>query len=105
MARVLKWITFIGLAVALLVASGVVDVRVSVRDRVAGAIDLFGQKEQAAAAHLGHLCTAIGAGAWVVEGVQHRETRESPESRHSLTVVPESSSEPRSPSSNARARW
>jgi serine protease Do len=50
MARVLKWVTFIGLAVALLVASGVVDVRVSVRDRVAGAIDLFGKKEQAAAA-------------------------------------------------------
>ncbi len=50
MARVLKWITFTGLAVALLVASGVVDVRVSVRDRVAGAIDLFGQKEQATAA-------------------------------------------------------
>jgi serine protease Do len=50
MGRVLKWITFIGLAVALLVASGVVDVRVSVRDRVAGAIDLFGQKDQAAAA-------------------------------------------------------
>ena len=50
MGRVLKWITFIGLAVALLVASGVVDVRVSVRDRVAGAMDLFGQKEQASAA-------------------------------------------------------
>jgi hypothetical protein len=50
MGRVLKWITFIGLAVALLVASGVVDVRVSVRDRVAGAIDLFGQKAQAGAA-------------------------------------------------------
>jgi len=51
MVRVLKWVTFIGLAVALLVASGVVDVRVSVRDRVAGAIDLFGQKDSAPAAN------------------------------------------------------
>jgi serine protease Do len=50
MARFLKWITFLGLAVALLVASGVVDVRVSVRDRVAGAIDLFGEEEQPPAA-------------------------------------------------------
>jgi len=49
MARVLKWITFIGLAVALLVASGVVDVRVSVRDRVAGAIDLFDEAQPPAA--------------------------------------------------------
>jgi serine protease Do len=50
MARFLKWITFLGLAVALLVASGVVDVRVSVRDRVAGAIDLFGEEQPPAAA-------------------------------------------------------
>ena len=34
------------LAVALLVASGAVDVRVSVRDGVARAIDLFGQKRR-----------------------------------------------------------
>ena len=50
MARVVKWIAFVGLGVALLVASGLVDVRVSVRDRVAGAIDLFGDKEQPPAA-------------------------------------------------------
>ena len=53
MGRILKWSAFIGLTVALLVASGVVDVRVSVRDQVAGAIDLFGDKgdkEQAPAA-------------------------------------------------------
>jgi serine protease Do len=50
MGRFLKWVTFIGLAVALLVASGVVDIRVNVRDRVAGAIDLFGQKESTPAA-------------------------------------------------------
>jgi serine protease Do len=49
MGRVLKWITLVGLAIALLVASGVVDVRVSVKDRVAGAIDLF-EKEQPPAA-------------------------------------------------------
>ena len=46
MGRFLKWVTFLGLAIALLVASGVVDVRVSVRDRVAGAIELFGDKDQ-----------------------------------------------------------
>jgi serine protease Do len=52
MGRILKWSALIGLAIALLVASGVVDVRVSVRDQVAGAIDLFGDKdkEQAPAA-------------------------------------------------------
>ena len=50
MGRFVKWISFLGLAVALLVASGVVDVRVSVRDRVAGAIDLFGEEEQPPAA-------------------------------------------------------
>jgi serine protease Do len=50
MARVVKWMTFFGLAVALLVASGLVDVRVSVRDRVAGAIDLFGEEQQPPAA-------------------------------------------------------
>jgi serine protease Do len=50
MVRVVKWITFVGLGIALLVASGLVDVRVSVRDRVAGAIDLFGEEEQPPAA-------------------------------------------------------
>ena len=52
MGRILKWSAFIGLAIALLVASGLVDVRVSMRDQVAGAIDLFGDKakEQAPAA-------------------------------------------------------
>jgi serine protease Do len=50
MGRFVKWITFLGLAIALLVASGVVDVRVSMRDRVAGAIDLFGEEEAAPAA-------------------------------------------------------
>jgi serine protease Do len=50
MGRFLKWVTFVGLAIALLVASGVVDVRVSLRDRVAGAIDLFGEEEAAPAA-------------------------------------------------------
>jgi serine protease Do len=45
MIRVWKWIAFIALGGALLVASGMVDVRVSVRDRVAGAIDLFGEDE------------------------------------------------------------
>ncbi len=50
MGRVSKWIAFAGLAVALLIASGLVDVRISVRDRVAGAIDLFGEKEQPPAA-------------------------------------------------------
>jgi serine protease Do len=50
MGRVLKWITFACLGVALLVASGLVDVRVSVRDRVAGAIDLFGDEQQPPAA-------------------------------------------------------
>jgi serine protease Do len=50
MGRFVKWISFLGLAVALLVASGVVDIRVSVRDRVAGAIDLFGEEEQPPAA-------------------------------------------------------
>ncbi len=50
MGRILKWITFVGLAVALLIASGLVDVRVSVRDRVAGAIELFGGAEQPPAA-------------------------------------------------------
>jgi len=50
MARFLKWTAFLALGAALLVASGVVDVRVSVRDRVAGALDLFGEKEQPPAA-------------------------------------------------------
>jgi len=50
MGRLVKWIAFIALAGALLVASGVIDVRVSVRDRVAGAIDLFGESEQPPAA-------------------------------------------------------
>jgi serine protease Do len=50
MARVSKWVAFVVLGGALLVASGVVDVRVNVRDRVAGAIDLFGEGEQPAAA-------------------------------------------------------
>jgi serine protease Do len=45
MGRVVKWIAFAALAVSLLVASGVVDVRVNVRDRVAGAIDLFGEDD------------------------------------------------------------
>jgi len=48
MGRVSKWIAFVALAGALLVASGVVDVRVNVRDRVAGAIDLFGEGEKPA---------------------------------------------------------
>ena len=56
MARVVKWVAFAGLGVALLVASGVVDVRVSVRDRVAGAIDLFGEKEQPPAASAEPFC-------------------------------------------------
>ena len=47
MGRVSKWIAFVGLGGALLVASGVVDVRVNVRDRVAGAIDLFGEGDEA----------------------------------------------------------
>ncbi|MGH7286881.1 MAG: DegQ family serine endoprotease [Myxococcota bacterium] len=50
MGRIVKWIAFVALAGALLIASGVVDVRVNVRDRVAGAIDLFGEKEQPPAA-------------------------------------------------------
>ena len=45
MIRVWKWIAFVALGGALLVASGMVDVRVSVRDRVAGAMDLFGDDE------------------------------------------------------------
>ena len=49
MGRILKWSALIGLASALLVASGVVDVRVSMRDQVAGAIDLFGDEEEAPA--------------------------------------------------------
>jgi serine protease Do len=49
MGRVSKWIAFVVLGGALLVASGVVDVRVNVRDRVAGAIDLFGEGEKAPA--------------------------------------------------------
>jgi serine protease Do len=62
MGRVLKWITFAGLAVALLVASGVVDVRVSVRDRVAGAIDLFGDDEAEAPAAAAEPFWREGAG-------------------------------------------
>jgi serine protease Do len=50
MGRALKWIAVAALAVALLIASGVVDVRVSVRDRVAGAIELFGDEKQPPAA-------------------------------------------------------
>jgi serine protease Do len=50
MVRILKWSAFAGLVVALLVASGVVDVRVNVRDQVAGAIDLFGNEPNAPAA-------------------------------------------------------
>jgi serine protease Do len=46
MIRVWKWIAFVALGGALLVASGMVDVRVSVQDRVAGAIDLFGDDEE-----------------------------------------------------------
>ena len=46
MTRILKWTAFVALAVALLVASGLVDVRVNVRDQVAGAIDLFGSKDK-----------------------------------------------------------
>ena len=46
MGRVSKWVAFVALGAALLVASGVVDVRVNVRDRVAGAIDLFGEGEK-----------------------------------------------------------
>jgi serine protease Do len=46
MIRVWKWIAFVALGGALLVASGMVDVRVSVKDRVAGAIDLFGEEEE-----------------------------------------------------------
>lgn len=40
--RSLRWILFGGAAVALLMASGAVDVRVSVRDNVARALDLLG---------------------------------------------------------------
>jgi serine protease Do len=50
MGRILRWISGIALAIALLVASGVVDVRISLRDRVAGAIDLFGAEEAPPAA-------------------------------------------------------
>jgi len=45
MVQVWKWIAFAVLGGALLVATGVVDVRVSVQDRVAGAIDLFGDDD------------------------------------------------------------
>ena len=45
MGRVVKWIAFVAARQRRsCVASGVVDVRVNVRDRVAGAIDLFGER-------------------------------------------------------------
>src|SRR5262245_4525563 len=46
MGRASKWIAGLALGGALLVASGVVDIRVNVRDRVAGAIDLFGEGDK-----------------------------------------------------------
>ena len=62
MARVSKWIALVALAGALLVASGVVDVRVNVRDRVAGAIDLFGEGDPPAAAESGSFWKEGAAG-------------------------------------------
>jgi serine protease Do len=44
-ARIGRWLLAVAAVAALLVASGVLDVRFEVRDNVAGAIDLFGSDE------------------------------------------------------------
>ena len=46
MARIAGWLLATGAGVALLMASGVLDVQVELRDNVAGAIDLFGSKKE-----------------------------------------------------------
>ncbi len=47
--RRLRWILTLGLAVGLLLAAGVVDVHINVRDNVAQAVDLFGRGNDTAA--------------------------------------------------------
>ena len=49
-SSILRWLILGSVLVALLVASGVLDIRVSLRDNTAGALDLFGGKDESAKA-------------------------------------------------------